>query len=60
MTNEELIKLVRKCRPADLCDGLDAIGLVNNGTMSSEMRPIRPGIEFAGFAITVKLLPRNL
>jgi len=36
---------------------MDAIGLLDAGTMSPEMRPIRPGIRFAGFAYTVKLLP---
>jgi 4-hydroxy-4-methyl-2-oxoglutarate aldolase len=57
MTNKELIKRIRKFRNADLCDAMDAIGLVNTGTMSSTMRPIRPGITFAGFAFTIKLVP---
>jgi regulator of RNase E activity RraA len=57
MSNEELIKEIRKHRLADLADGLDALGLVNTGTMNSEMRPIREGIKFAGFAYTVKLIP---
>ena len=57
MTDQELIEKVRKLRPADLSDGMDAIGLVNTGTMSCEMRPLRPGISMAGFAYTVKLVP---
>jgi 4-hydroxy-4-methyl-2-oxoglutarate aldolase len=57
MTDKELIKEIRKCRLADLSDGMDALGLVNAGSMSTDMKPIRPGIEFAGFAWTVKLLP---
>jgi len=57
MNDKELISLIRKCRLADLGDGMDAIGLVNRGTMSDKMRPLRPGISFAGFAYTVKLLP---
>jgi|HigsolmetaGSP12D_1036236.scaffolds.fasta_scaffold00549_10 regulator of RNase E activity RraA len=57
MTDKELIAQIRKCRLADLSDGMDALGLVNAGSMSPEMRPIRPGIEFAGFAWTIKLLP---
>jgi len=57
MTNEELLRRIRGCRLADLSDGMDAIGLVNKGTMSSGMRPIRSGISMAGFAYTVKLLP---
>ena len=57
MTDEELLGRVRACRLADLSDGMDAIGLVNTGTMSSRMRPLRPGIRMAGLAYTVKLVP---
>ena len=57
MTDQELIQEIRKVRLADLSDGMDALGLVNKGSMSTEMRPIRPGIRFAGFAWTVKLVP---
>ena len=44
MTDAELIKEIRKYRCADLSDGMDAIGLVDKGTMNETMRPIRPGI----------------
>jgi 4-hydroxy-4-methyl-2-oxoglutarate aldolase len=57
MNNQELLKKIMSCRLADLSDGMDAIGLVNTGTMSGAMRPIRPGISMVGFAYTVKLLP---
>ena len=57
MNDKELITLIRKCRLADLGDGMDALGLVNRGTMNDRMRPLRPGISFAGFAYTVKLIP---
>lgn len=57
LSDDSLIARVRKCRPADLSDGMDALGLVDRGTMTHEMRPIRPGIRFAGFAYTVKLVP---
>ena len=57
MTDQELIERVRRHRLADLGDGMDAIGLVDQGTMAPEMRPIRPGIRLAGFAYTVKLVP---
>jgi regulator of RNase E activity RraA len=36
---------------------MDALGLVNAGTMRDNMRPLRPGISFCGFAFTVKLVP---
>jgi len=57
MTDREVLERIRAERLADLSDGMDALGLVNVGSMSSEMRPIRPGIKFAGFAFTVKLIP---
>jgi len=53
----ELLNRIRGCRPADLCDAMDAIGLVGVGSMSPEMRPIRPAISFTGFAYTVKYVP---
>ncbi len=59
LSDEALIERVRLCRPADLCDALDAMGVINHGTMSHQMRPIRPGISFAGFAYTVKFVPTN-
>ncbi len=59
MTNDELIVELRKYRCADLSDGMDAIGLVNKGTMNPDMRPLRPGMEFKGFAYTVQLLPKQ-
>lgn len=53
----DLLNRIRQCRPADLSDAMDAVGLVSTGSMSPEMRPIRPGIKFAGFAYTVKYVP---
>lgn len=57
MSEKDMLALVRKCRPSDLSDAMDILGLVGNGTMSPEMRPIRTGISFAGIAYTVKLTP---
>ena len=57
MKEQELLQRIRACRLADLSDGMDALGLVNAGTMSPEMRPLRPSIRMAGFAYTVKLIP---
>jgi len=57
MNDKEILEKVRSLRLADLGDGMDALGLVNKGTMSSDMRPLRPGLHFAGFAYTVKLVP---
>lgn len=57
MNDPELLERVRALRLADLSDGMDAIGLVGTGSMSSEMRPIRAGMRIAGFAYTVKVVP---
>ena len=43
MTKKELITEIRKYRCSDLSDALDALGLVDKGTMAETMRPIRPG-----------------
>lgn len=59
MTKKELITELRKYRCADLSDAMDALGMVDVGVMDEKMRPLRPGIEFKGFAHTVKLLPIN-
>jgi len=57
MTDQDVLENVRGLRLADLSDGMDAVGLVGTGTMSSAMRPLRPGIKMAGIAYTVKLVP---
>jgi len=59
LTNTELIEEIRKYRLADLSDGMDAIGLVDKGVMNEQMRPLRPGIEFYGFAYPIKLWPKR-
>ena len=59
MTRDQLIAEIRKFRNADLSDGMDALGLVDKGTMCQAMRPLRPGMEFKGYAYTVKLLPKQ-
>jgi regulator of RNase E activity RraA len=57
MEANEILEKIRLCRVADLSDGMDAIGLVDAGSMSPEMRPVVPGMAMAGFAYTVKLVP---
>lgn len=59
LTNTELIEEIRKYRLADLSDGMDAIGLVDKGVMNEQMRPLRSGIEFYGFAYPIKLWPKR-
>ncbi len=59
MNRDELIREIRKYRCSDLSDAMDALGLVDKGTMNERMRPLRPGIEFKGYAFTVKLLRKQ-
>ena len=59
MSDEELLAEIKKYRLADLSDGMDAIGLVDKGTMNEAMRPLRPGIEFYGFAYPIKVWPKR-
>lgn len=56
MDEQKILQQVRSLRLADLGDGMDALGLVDRGTMDPSMRPIRSGIKFAGFAYTVRLV----
>ncbi len=56
MDEKTMLEKVRALRLADLGDAMDALGLVNKGTMDPSMRPLRPGLHFAGFAYTVKLV----
>jgi regulator of RNase E activity RraA len=56
MDEKKILERVRGLRLADLGDGMDALGLVNRGTMTPAMRPLREGLRFAGFAYTVKLV----
>ncbi len=59
MNKDDLIREIRKYRCSDLSDAMDALGLVDKGTMNERMRPLRPGIEFKGYAFTVKLLRKQ-
>ncbi|NLB90711.1 MAG: RraA family protein [Clostridiales bacterium] len=59
MNKDQLMAELRKYRCADLSDAMDALGLVNKGSMNDTMRPLRPGMEFKGYAYTVKLLPKQ-
>lgn len=59
MNDEQLLNEIKKCRLADLSDGMDALGLVDKGTMNEKMRPLRPGIEFYGYAYPIKVWPKR-
>ncbi len=58
----QLIELFKNLRVADVCDGMDAVGLQNIGNMDPEIRPLwRDTKEFkhriVGVAVTVRWVP---
>lgn len=64
MENSELIKLFHGLRVTDVCDGLDAVGLIDTCTMDWEIRPLwRDTDKFThrvyGFAHTLRFVPTN-
>lgn len=55
----ELLKLYKFLRVVDVCDALDGIGYFNIGLVSSEVRPLWPGMKFWGVAFTMRCVPAN-
>ena len=50
--SQETLKLYQKLRCADVCDALDSMGLQDRYELALNMRPLFPGIRFAGLAHT--------
>jgi regulator of RNase E activity RraA len=50
--SKETLDLLRIARCADLCDALDSMGLQDTYEFSLALRPLFPGIRFAGIAHT--------
>jgi regulator of RNase E activity RraA len=60
----ELLERYRGLRVTDVCDGLDAVGLIDTCTMDWEIRPLWRDIEtlqhrIYGFAHTVRFVPTS-
>lgn len=60
--NQNLIKLYEGLRVADVCDGMDMIGLMDVGLMDPKISPLWKDIEnfdhqFVGVALTVRYVP---
>lgn len=51
---EELIERVSKLSPANLCDGMNGLGLLRDGCMDADIRPIRDSMKMVGTACTVQ------
>ena len=54
------LELIRLARCADLSDALDSMGLQDRYTMNPNMRPLFPGIRFAGYAHTQAYRPSDI
>jgi len=59
---EHILKLYQGLRVTDVCDGMDAVGLQDLGTMDQEIRPLWRDTEgfkhrIYGFAHTVRFVP---
>lgn len=57
-----LLKLFAGLRVADVCDGMDAVGLPNRGLMAPEIHPLWRDTErfthrFVGIAVTARYIP---
>jgi regulator of RNase E activity RraA len=62
--NEEILKLYKGLRVADVVDGMDKVGLKNIGTMSPDIKSLWKDTEhythrIAGIALTVRYVPTN-
>ena len=62
LDNEKLIKLYEGLRVADVCDGMDMVGLMDVGLMDPKISPLWKDIEnfshqIVGIAFTVRYVP---
>lgn len=60
-----LLELFAPLRVADVCDGMDAVGLQNTGLMNSEIHPLWKDTQsfthrFVGVAVTCRYIPTQL
>jgi regulator of RNase E activity RraA len=52
--SKETLAILRKVRTSDVTDALDSLGLMNTYEMDPRIRPLFPGIFFAGIATTAE------
>lgn len=63
--DRQILKLFEGLRVADVCDGMDAVGLQNTGLMKNEIQPLWKDTaaythRFVGIAVTVRYIPTQL
>lgn len=56
----ETLEILRSVRTSDVSDGLDSMGVQERLVMAPHMRPLFPGIRFAGVAHTHEYAPANV
>jgi 4-hydroxy-4-methyl-2-oxoglutarate aldolase len=64
LTDEQILTLYEGLRVADVCDGMDMVGLRDAGTMDASIEPLWRDIEnfshrFCGIAVTARYVPTN-
>ncbi|MBN1142772.1 MAG: RraA family protein [Bacteroidales bacterium] len=64
ITDEQLLNLYAGLRVADVCDGMDMVGLRDVGTMDASIEPLWRDVEtfghrFQGIAVTARYVPTN-
>lgn len=53
LISEEIIERVKKLSPAQLCDGMDSLGIPRNGCMDADLLPMEDSKFMVGTACTV-------
>lgn len=64
LTDEQILALYEGLRVADVCDGMDFVGLRDAGTMDASIEPLWRDTEsfrhrFCGIAVTARYVPTN-
>jgi 4-hydroxy-4-methyl-2-oxoglutarate aldolase len=64
LTDEQILELYKGLRVADVCDGMDMVGLRDAGTMDANIEPLWRDVEnfghrFSGIAVTARYVPTN-
>jgi regulator of RNase E activity RraA len=64
LTDEQVLELYEGLRVADVCDGMDMVGLRDAGTMEATIEPLwrdteTLGHRFCGIAVTARYVPTN-
>ena len=64
LTDEQILKIYEGLRVADVCDGMDMVGLRDAGIMDAQIEPLWLDTEnfkhrFCGIAVTARYVPTN-